>query len=153
MPLVLLVFVRLLTNGDAGIVDQDIEPPETRDRVVHQRLAVSFFGYIGGNERAAEFGGCLRALGLVASGQDHPRASTGETLGHTESDPAITAGHDSDLTGKIEQVHGRGSLRFSRIMRVSGSVASVHMRQRRAHRGTGKLQQPCQRVTVIEDQV
>jgi len=111
VPLRLLVFVRELADGDAGIVDQDVEPAEAGGGLGGQALAFGLFRHVGGDEAggAAETLGGLLALGDVAARQHHGGAGGGQAAGHAQADAAIAAGDHRHLARQIEQFHAAHS--------------------------------------------
>ncbi len=80
--------------GDAGVVDQDVQPTERRQRSVHELLGRWRLGDVGLNDRgtpafALDFL-CDRSSGfeLGAAVHDHVGAAVGEGKGDSATDTA-----------------------------------------------------------------
>src|SRR5271169_648085 len=50
---------------------------------------------------AADRGDCLIQFGLMAAGDEHPRAFLGKMLGDAKTDAGAAAGDDSDFAGEL----------------------------------------------------
>ena len=104
------------TPGDpAGVVDQDVDPPEFLVGRRHHRADLLALHYVGGNaERLAAHvadapGGLLAARGLDV-GDHHVGAVLGERQGDPLTNAAATAGDDRHLVRQCSLVdrHGAG---------------------------------------------
>ena len=91
------------TLGDAGVVDQDVEPPEFGDRAFQGHAPVRRLGHVVANRDGGA--GCLpryRVGGLargarVDVGDRDPRALARQQLGNRPPQPRAATGHQRDL--------------------------------------------------------
>jgi hypothetical protein len=93
---------------DAGIVDEDVDPPELAARALDHRGEVGTLGDVGGGGDGASShlpylgGGAFRA-GAIQLGDDDVRAQLCQLERGGASDAAARAGDDGDLSF---QLHG-----------------------------------------------
>ena len=94
--------------GDAGVVQQDVEPAEACDRRVHAGLGEGACGDVARHEvrRRAEFGRQCGARRLVAVGEHHACALQDEAA-HTGRTDAVGAAGDQG--NAILQFHEKTS--------------------------------------------
>ena len=113
---------------DAGVADEDVEPPEARHRLAHHRLTGLWFRDLHRNESGVRpelrerllrlFVGVRAAMTTAAPGLRKP-------LRHAKPDAAVAAGDEGDLAGQIEQVHRAGALLGDHDDRRVGRLADV----------------------------
>ena len=110
MPLGERVVLGLLADVDAGIVDQDVDAAEVRERPLDQPLAIG----LGGDVRLetdrvgaqlAQRGHCRRVLLGIAPDNGQPGSGLAEPERHAVADPAIAPGDDRHPPRQIEQFH------------------------------------------------
>ncbi len=105
------VFLRLLADVDAGVVDQDIEPPVgcLTAPAIKARHESSFNTSTAmALALGAEIVDLLHrgfVLRCVASCHDNRRAGCGHALRHAEANATIATRNDGHAAGKIEQFH------------------------------------------------
>ena len=94
-------------NIDAGVVDEDVDPPQLAQRARdHGRDG----GLVGDIRRHCyrldtvlrELGGSSKRLRFIASDNRDIGAGLRQSPRHAEADAAIAAGDDGNLAGKIE---------------------------------------------------
>ena len=92
--------------GDAGVVDQDVEPPEPRQRRLHDRLGRRRIGDVGRDPRGAGMRRQqpLQPRRLDPSGHHAGRAGLGEQRRDRQPDAAIAAGDQRHLAVQPECV-------------------------------------------------
>ena len=97
--------------GAAGVVDQDVEPAERRDRRVDEPLAVLLDEDVGDDRDAApagllDAGDDLVEVRLGARADDDVGARLGERDRDAATDPLAAAGDDGDLPVELEARRG-----------------------------------------------
>ena len=103
--------LRSLPDIGAGVVDQDIGPPEPRDGSLHHGFACRLVGDIDGDchglgTEIRQDGNGLIAFGRIPPSHDDGCASLRQGLGHGEADTAIAAGDDGNAPLEVELFHG-----------------------------------------------
>jgi hypothetical protein len=126
---------RLVDMRDAGIVDQDVQPSEGRERRLDGRVDILLAHDVAADgERAlADPGrGCLGGA-LVEVEHSHARAFARKCLGHAGADAGTRAGDDRGFVGKT---HGRprGYARLGYLTSSSLDIQCPLMRLRRSRR-------------------
>ncbi len=111
VPFVQAVFLGLLSDVGAGVVDQDVEPAEAVHRGLDHRLAGRLLGEValdgrGLHAQAGERFDGGGVLGGIAAGHHHPGTALRQPAGHAEADAAIATGHDRGLAAEVEAFHG-----------------------------------------------
>lgn len=101
--------------GDAGVVDQDVEPTELGDRGPGEGVALLGVGDVGGDDEAASAGGLDRGadgveLLATACGDHHVRPGLREGAGEPCSEAAAGARDDGDGPVEPEEVEDRAGV-------------------------------------------
>ena len=130
---------------DAGVVDQDVDPPELGDRDVDQRRALVPVADVAAHrQRPATQGLDLRdhpvARRELAAGDDHVGPRLGEAQGHGPSEALAPAGDDHDLAIGPEGRDGHLSPRRERRPARSPAGQPVTARSPACRRRRGR---PC----------
>ena len=109
-------------GADAGVVDQDVDPPELRHRGVDEGLAVLRLRDVGGDGDRPPAGRLHRLLG-VGQPVDPPRAQRdvgaglGQRPGEDRAEPRGRPGHDRDPPVEAEHVEDRPVAHPSNVAR------------------------------------
>jgi hypothetical protein len=96
-------------DGDAGIVDQDVEPAELGHRLPHHLDHRRLVRHVGGDghtvraDRPQAGGGRLHAL-QAPPGTDHARPCFRQRLGKHHAETRARAGHDGHAARQVEQL-------------------------------------------------
>jgi hypothetical protein len=105
--------LRLLADGGAGVVDEDVEPAQAADRLISEHPAGCRVGDIGLNRHRS--GAMLHELvdrgGVLARAPSRYRdrcAGLRERPRDAEPDAGVASGHHGDPAVKIEQSHHDG---------------------------------------------
>ena len=109
VPVVVAVLGRRLAPDDAGVVDQDVDPAERRDRLGHQASAAARSARSAVSGDRAPAGALGDRVGggrgrLLARVQRDVGAGAGERDRHAGAEPAGRAGHERDLAVEPEAV-------------------------------------------------
>ncbi len=98
-----------MAPDQAGVVDQDVDPAERRDRVGHQAIGRRSIGEIGGEGDGAPAGALCDRVGggrgrPLARVQHDVGAGAGERDRHARAESAGRAGHERDAAVETEAV-------------------------------------------------
>ena len=99
--------MRRLANGDAGIVDENVDAAEFAPDALDHGRHRSLVGDVGddGDRLDAvlpKLGHGIVRLRLIARDDRNRGAGLGKPARHAKTDPAIAAGDDRDLAAEIE---------------------------------------------------
>src|SRR5205085_11646604 len=110
VPVVLAHLEQQVVAGDAGVVDEDVDPTQVRDDPLDRGLDGGGVGHVGADADGLGTPGDRKPAGRLARGglvevDDRDRgALLGEPGGGAEPDPARCTGDDGDPS--IETTHG-----------------------------------------------
>jgi len=100
------VFLRLLADVDAGVVDEDVEPAVMLHRAGDQRLERGFALHVDLDRDAADLLRRRGALLRVAARHYDLRAGGCQSARHAETDTAVAAGHYRYAAFQIKGLQG-----------------------------------------------
>ena len=106
VPLIVLHHHEQVVLGEAGVVDEDVEPAELGDRLVDQLGHLRLVAEVAGADvhARAELGGQLLELVDLAPGDGDRRPLLVQRAGDAAADAAGCAGDQRRLVGEIEHV-------------------------------------------------
>ena len=104
MPFLQAVFLRSLAHIDAGVVDENVQPPQLPRSLIHHAAAGALIGHIcgDGDGAGAELlhgGGILRG---VAPADGDFGAGARQALRHAEANAAVAASDQRRLAFQVE---------------------------------------------------
>src|SRR5882724_11414064 len=109
---------RLVDSGDTGVVDEDVDLAECRQRGVSRFLNRGRIRHVDLERRdaAADFLGCLFGERLVMIPDRDPGTGGDEALGDGAPKTLGAAGDDGTAAVQIDLVHGEGPLSLSLVI-------------------------------------